>query len=119
MAASKPKIIKDYEKIPDEVKEQIKLVYPLGFSKHLITFTNKNGIKQKGLPFETDEVYYLIRMTVVQAHEIIEDDDDFNDDGELKESVKVKYEEKYDDVDYLDLNDNEDNSFDLNDDEDE
>ena len=48
------------------------------------------------LPFETDDRYYLIRMTVSEALEIIEDDDDYDKYGILKDEVKVEYEDKYD-----------------------
>ena len=64
-----------------------------------------------GLPFETEDKIYLVRMTPVKAETIIEDDDDYNDDGILKSSIKEKYEEKYDDIDYLNINANEDNDF--------
>ena len=101
------------------VKEQIKLVYPKGFTQHLIGFYNKDGEKKMGLPFETEEVYYLVRMTPVRAETIIEEDDDYNDDGILKTSVKEKYEDKYDDLDYLNINSNEDNDFTNPDDDDE
>ena len=109
---SKPKIVKDYEKLPDEVIEQIKLIYPLGFTKHLVSFVNRAGEKKKGLPFETEDFYYLIRMTETKAEAIIEDDDDFDDDGVLKATAKKKYEEKYEDEDFLnELNANADNDL--------
>ena len=108
---SKPRIIKDYDNLPEEVKEQIKLVYPKEFSQHLISFYKKEGERRMGLPFETEDKIYLVRMTPVKAETIIEDDDDYNDDGILKSSIKEKYEEKYDDIDYLNINANEDNDF--------
>lgn len=110
---SKPKVIKDYDKLSDEVKEQIKLVYPRGFAHHLISFTNRNGEKKMGLPFETEDFYYLIRMTPVRAEQIIEDDDDFDDDGVLKADVMEGYTEKYVDEESLSLNANDDNEFDI------
>ncbi|HKK76353.1 MAG TPA: hypothetical protein VJ953_14840 [Saprospiraceae bacterium] len=109
---SKPKVVKDYDKLTDAVKEQIKLVYPRGFAHHLVSFTNRDGEKKMGLPFETEEFYYLIRMTSVRAERIIEDDDDF-EDGMLKTDVLEDYSEKYDDVDALSLNANDDNEFDI------
>lgn len=109
---SKPRIVKDYEKLSEEIIEQIKLVYPMGFVKHLVTFTNKDGEKKKGLPFETEDYYYLIRMTENKAEAIIEDDEDYDEDGNLKESVRSSYEDKYEDDDFLnELNDNEDNNL--------
>jgi hypothetical protein len=95
----KKRIIKDYDKLPDEIQEQIKLHYPQGFSQNLITFTNKEGKRVSALPFETDETYYLVRMTVYEAQIIIEDDDDYDDDGYLTESSKEVYKEKYNDED--------------------
>ncbi|GAB5551699.1 MAG: hypothetical protein Sapg2KO_12900 [Saprospiraceae bacterium] len=110
---SKPRVVKDYEKLSDEVKEQIKLIYPRGFSQHLVSFTNRDGEKKKGLPFETEDFYYLIRMTTVKATQIIEDDDDFNDQGVLKQEALLDYTEKYEDEDTLSLNANDDNDFDI------
>lgn len=112
MTNSKPRVIKDFEKLSDVVVEQIKLVYPRGFSRHLVTFTNRNGERRKGLPFETDDYYYLIRMTTGEADAIVEDDDDFDDKGILKASSKKRLADKHDDEDFLnDLNANDDNDL--------
>ena len=109
---SKPKVIKDYEKLPPEVIEQIKLVYPRGFSQHLISFVNRDGQRKMGLPFETEDYYYLIRMTPVRASNISEEDDDYYDDGVLKAKAREKYADKYDDLDFLDdFNSNDDNDL--------
>lgn len=117
---SKPRVVKDYDKLDQAIQEQIKLVYPHGFKKHLVSFVNKEGEKKMGLPFETEDRYYLVRMTETKAKRIIEEDIDFDEDGNLKAKARSKYEDKYDDVDYLsDLNANEDNAFDdMTDDED-
>lgn len=109
---NKPRIVKDYDKLSQEIQEQIKLIYPMGYTQHLVTFTNKEGEKKKGLPFETEDYYYLIRMTVAKAEAIVEEDDDFDDDGVLRSSVKDRYTDKYEDEDFLsDLNANDDNDF--------
>ena len=109
---SKPRVIKNYENLTEEVQEQIKLVYPRGFTKHLLTFKNKEGQIQKGLPFETEDFYFLIRMNEEKAEAIIAEDDDYNDNGVLKSKVKEEYEDKYEDEDFLnELNDNEDNDL--------
>ena len=96
---SKPRVVKDYDKLDVQIQEQIKLQYPRGFEKSLVQFKNHEGKFVSALPFETDEKYYLVRMTQTEAQEIIEEDDDFNDDGNLKESIKEEYEEKYDSSD--------------------
>lgn len=89
----------------------------MGYSKHLITFTNKNGEIKKGLPFETEEFYFLIRMNEAKAEAIIEDDEDYDKSGNLKKSAKEKYEDKHDEEDYLnDQNSNEDNDLEVDED---
>ena len=97
---SKPKVIKDYDKLTEDVVEQIKLVYPMGFTSHLISFTNRHGEKRKGLPFETEKYYYLIRMSEAKAKAIIEDDDDYD---RLDHFEEFYYEE--DELDEDDLDD--------------
>lgn len=94
---NKPRIVKDYEKVNEEVIAQIKLEYPYGFEKKLIQFKNQHGKFVSALPFETDDYHYLIRMTRVEAQEIIEEDDDYDDDGNLTEDAKDRLEEYIDD----------------------
>lgn len=93
----KPRVVKDYDKLDVAILEQIKLQYTRGFEKHLIKFKNREGKYISALPFEAEDKYYLIRMTVNEAQEIIEEDEDYNDDGILKEAAKVEYENKYED----------------------
>ncbi len=102
---SKPRVIKNYEKLDDAVLEQIKLSYPEGFSGNLIRFTDVNGRLTSALPFETEEKYYLIRMTKTEALQIIDDDDDYDDDGNLHDNVRDEYADKYDDDDDIEAAD--------------
>lgn len=97
MSNGKPRIVKDYDKLDDAVKEMIKLHYPFGFEDNLVSFTNAEGKKVSALPFETDDRYYLVRMTVAEAQSIIEDDDDYDEDGNLTDEAREEYEDKYDD----------------------
>lgn len=119
--SSKPRIIKDYEKLDEAIKEQIKLVYPNGFSQHLISFSNKDGLLVSALPFETDEKYYLVRMTSQEAIDIISEDDDYDDEGTLKDESREAYEDKYADLDYIpeNIEEEEESSYDDEDDDNE
>lgn len=92
---SKPRVLKDYAKLDKRVKQLIKLTYPEGFESNLIRFQNKDGNNVSALPFETDDTYYLIRMTVSQAQEIIDEDDDYDEDGFLKDEIREEYEENF------------------------
>jgi len=101
MNPNKPRVIKDYDKLDPEIQEKIKLEYPSGYSENLIYFTNKDGKRVSALPFETEDKYYLVRMTVYEAEKIIEDDDDYDSTGSLKDSAKEEYESKYADDEFL------------------
>ncbi len=114
---NKPRIVKDYEKLDPEIQEQIKLNYPYGFHRHLIQYKNVEGKFVSALPFETEDRYYLVRMTLIEAKQIVEDDDDYNSRGELKDSIREDYEEKYGDLDHLTISDGVPD--DVGDDEDE
>ena len=105
---NKIRVTQEYSKLSEEHKEQVKLVYPEGYSQFLINYTNKEGKKVSALRFETDEKIYLIRMSVLEAELLVADDDDFDEDGLLKESIKDDYEDKYSEVDYLEENENYD-----------
>ena len=101
MEKSKPRIIKDYDKLDKNIQEQIKLTYPEGFSQYLITFLNKDGKYISALPFETSDYYYLVRMTQDEADMIISEDEDYDSEGILKDDVKETFEDRYSDLDYL------------------
>ena len=63
MNGNKPRILKDYEKLPEDIKEQIKLAYPEGYTQNLVTYTDREGKLVSALPFEAEECYYLVKMT--------------------------------------------------------
>jgi hypothetical protein len=87
-------VVKDYEKLDEPIQEMIKLNYPFGFEDHLVSFTNKEGRRVSALPFETEEKYYLVRMTIEEAQQIIEEDDDYDDDGNLTDEAREEYEDR-------------------------
>ena len=118
----KKRVITVFEKLDETLREQLKLVYPDGFSQNLIKFKNKEGEMVSALRFETDEIVYLVKMSVNKAEQIISDDMDFNEDGNLKKKVREDYEEKYSDLDYIypedEEPDKEDSSYDDDDEDD-
>jgi DNA-directed RNA polymerase subunit delta len=86
---AKKRIVKDYDKLPKEIVQSVKMEYPNGFAHKLIMYTGPKGEKVSALPFETEEVYYLIRMTILEARQIIKDDEDYDDDGRLREDYSL------------------------------
>jgi hypothetical protein len=118
MAPNKPRVIKDYNKLDKDIQEQIKFVYSDGFADHLIHFFDKHGIKVTALPFETEDKYYMLRMTENEAIQIVDEDEDYDDDGFLKDEVKQDYEDKYADLDHVadQIADDDDDDSSLDDD---
>lgn len=84
---AKKRVIKDYDALSEDIVRQVKQKYPSGYADHLVSYHDKEGKKVSALPFETEDTYYLIRMTVLEAKRIVKEDDDFDDDGHLKEEI--------------------------------
>lgn len=101
MTIDKPKVIKSYSKLDKAFQQQIKLIYADGFADNLIHFFDKTGLKITVLPFETEDKYYMIRMTEGEAIALVDDDDDFDNDGFLRDEIKQNYEDKYADLDHI------------------
>ena len=90
---TKKRVIKDYELLSEEIKTRIKMSYPRGFAQNLVNYTDRNGKRVSALPFDTEEVYYLVRMTIREAVQIIEEDDDYDSEGVLRDDFGVDGEE--------------------------
>ena len=71
----KKRIIKRFEQLPDDVLEMVKEKYPDGFEDNLISFTNAKGEIEFGLPLETEDTSYLIKMP---KNTVTEEEDDFD-----------------------------------------
>ncbi len=82
---TKKRVVKDFDALPEEIIRLVKIQYPTGFAENLLSYTNAEGKKVSALPFETDEVYYLIRMTIQEAKRLVKEDDDYDDEGVLRE----------------------------------
>ncbi|MFT4771227.1 MAG: hypothetical protein ACI9CP_000089 [Cryomorphaceae bacterium] len=97
----KPRVITSFEKIAPAIQEQIKLTFPYGFSDELIHFNNQDGDRVSALRFESDERIYLIKMSQARAEELIDEDEDYDDEGNLKKNVQSDFEDKYSELDYM------------------
>lgn len=114
---AKKRIVIDYEKLPFETINSIKVEYPDGYEDNLVTFTNKEGKYVSALPFETEEIYYLVRMTEREARQIIKEDDDYDDAGKLRDDFTEVLKDTDDDDDDTEeyLSDNFDEAVNIKD----
>jgi hypothetical protein len=58
----KKRVIKDYRKLPEEIRDAIRDKYSHDYTNNVITFFDKDKHLVSALPYETDEIYYLIKM---------------------------------------------------------
>jgi hypothetical protein len=94
---SKKRVVKDYDALPEEIIRLVKIKYPTGYANHLVFYTDKEGKKVSALPFETDDVYYLIRMTVLEAKRLIKEDEDYDEEGVLREDfADIEVDDEFD-----------------------
>ena len=96
---AKKRVVKDYDALSEDIARLVKQKYPSGYAESLVTYSDKEGKKVSALPFETDDTYYLIRMTILEAKRIVKEDEDFDDEGHLKEEiadVEVEVDDEFD-----------------------
>lgn len=58
----KKRVIKDYNGLPEDIREAIRDKYPQGYSNDVITFFDKDKQLVSALPYETVDISYLIKM---------------------------------------------------------
>ncbi len=85
LSTPKKRLVKDYDALPEDIVRALKIKYPTGYEEHLISYVDAKGKKVSALPFEADDAHYLVRMTIVEAKRLIKEDEDFDDEGILKE----------------------------------
>jgi hypothetical protein len=97
---AKKRIVKNYDALPADIVEQIKEKYPSGYAESLVTYTDQEGKRVSALPFETDDAYYLIRMTIIEAKRLAKDEEDYDDEAAgataRPEFADVEIEDQYD-----------------------
>lgn len=113
---AKKRVVKDYDALTEDIIRQVKLKYPSGYAESLVTYTDKEGKKVSALPFESEDTYYLIRMTVLEAKRLVKEDDDYDDEGHLRaEIADVEVGDEFDGEGEDDIDDDDDGTSDEDD----
>lgn len=68
---TKPRVIKELEAVDPKIIEAIIRKYPMGFAKHLVSFTDLKGKKVLALPYEGEEKSYMLKITKDRAKAIM------------------------------------------------
>jgi hypothetical protein len=78
---AKKHIVTSFHNLSAELQDAVKEKYPLGFTDAMMRVDKPNGDFFYAVPFETDEVSYLVKIDVkIDDHSQDDDDKDFYDD---------------------------------------
>ena len=78
---AKKRIVTSFHNLTPELQEAVKAFYPLGFTDAMMRIDKPNGDFFYAVPYETEEISYLVKIDVKiddKVHE--EDDKDYYDD---------------------------------------
>lgn len=73
--ARKKNLVTSFNNLSPELQESVKALYPLGYTEAMIRVDKPNGDFFYAVPFETEEVAYLVKIDV-KIDDVIDDDDD-------------------------------------------
>ncbi|MBQ8307670.1 MAG: hypothetical protein IJX56_02565 [Alistipes sp.] len=88
----KKNLVTSFHNLTPELQEAVKAAYPAGFSEVMMRVEKPNGDFFYAVPFETEEVAYLVKIDVKIDDASIDDDKDFFDDEELKGAEELQDE---------------------------
>lgn len=88
---SKKRLVTSIHNLSPEQQDELKLRYPAGFTDAMMRIDKPNGEFFYVVPFETDEIFYLVKIDVkIDDGSEEEDDKDFYDDDELKGADEIQ-----------------------------
>ena len=103
--SAKKRLVVSLKNMTPELQEEVKALYPAGFSDAMMRVDKPNGDFFYAVPFETEEVSYLVKIDV-KIDELTdeEEDKDYFDDeikgaDDLADDVNSHHEEDMDDDD--------------------
>lgn len=82
---AKKRIIKKFEQLSADMIALVKKQYPDGYEESLITFQTPKGDLEIGLPLETEDTYYLIKMP---KNSMPDEEDDFDNSEPVSEDFE-------------------------------
>lgn len=97
----KRRSVVSFANLPEELQEAVKKFYPYGYNEAMMRIEKPNGEFFYAVPFETDEVSYMVKIAVkIDDHvEDHEDSDYYSDD--LKGADEFADNEEDEDIDNL------------------
>ncbi|MFR9523993.1 MAG: hypothetical protein SNH94_05420 [Rikenellaceae bacterium] len=62
--ALKKRLVTSFQNLASEIQVQVKEKYPLGFTDAMMRIDKPNGDFFYAVPFETEEIFYLVKIAV-------------------------------------------------------
>jgi hypothetical protein len=73
--SAKKRLVTSFNNLPLELQEAVKAAYPLGYTDYMMRIDKPNGDFFFAVPFETEEISYLVKIDV-KIDDVPGDDDD-------------------------------------------
>ena len=89
------RLVTSFNNLPLELQQEVKALYPKGFSEVMQRIDKPNGDFFYVVPFETEEISYLVKIDVKiddSADDALEDD--FYGEDELKGADEIPADEE-------------------------
>lgn len=81
---TKKHIVTSFHNLPAEMQEAVRQKYPLGFTEAMLRIDKPNGDFFCAVPFETEEIAYLVKIDVKIDDKAQEEDEKDYYDDEIK-----------------------------------
>ena len=96
--STKKRLVTSFNNLPTELQEAVKTLYPRGFSEVMQRIDKPNGDFFYVVPFETEEVSYLVKIDV-KIDDATDDslDDDIYGEDEIKGADEIPTDEEMED----------------------
>ena len=79
--SAKKRLVTSFNNLAPELQEAVKAAYPLGYTDYMMRVDKLNGDFFFAVPFETEEISYLVKIDVKIDDASHDDDDrDYYDD---------------------------------------
>ncbi len=95
----KRRSVVSFANLSEELQEEVKKLYPYGYNEAMMRIEKPNGDFFYAVPFETEEVSYLVKVAVkIDDHIEEEEDKDYYSD-DLKGADELADREEDEDID--------------------
>ena len=95
--SAKKRLVTSFNNLAPELQEAVKAAYPLGYTDFMMRIEKPNGDFFFAIPFETEEISYLVKIDVkIDDMSGEEEDKDYYDD-DLKGADELANDDSEDD----------------------